>query len=199
MPPAWVRSRGRLACRRGRSTSPSKTRKNSSRPLSRSKASFLAEAIFKFDAADADVEGTLAPVGVAFVQKLCEPDRHLSMRAVIAIADRMPSIGRMFYETGPAVGIAKMREYLGAEVAAGRLNIPTAKWRRHSSWICATHAVQADVLQLRPAAASGADRVRGWPRREDLYGGVPEAVRRRHSGEWSTVGLCSVDGSSCAH
>jgi AcrR family transcriptional regulator len=85
---------------------------------------FQAEAIFKFDAADADVEGTLTRVGVAFVQKLCEPDRHLSMRAVIAIADRMPSIGRMFYETGPAVGIAKMREYLGAQVAAGRLNIP---------------------------------------------------------------------------
>jgi AcrR family transcriptional regulator len=83
-----------------------------------------AEAIFKFDAADADVESTLTRVGVAFVQKLCDPDRHSSIRAVIAIADRMPSIGRMFYETGPVVGIAKMREYLEAQVVAGRLDIP---------------------------------------------------------------------------
>jgi hypothetical protein len=43
---------------------------------------------------------------------------------VIAIADRMPSIGRMFYETGPVVGIAKMGEYLEAQVVAGRLDIP---------------------------------------------------------------------------
>jgi AcrR family transcriptional regulator len=78
-----------------------------------------AEAIFKFDAADVDVESTLTRVGVAFVQKLCDPDRQ-----VIAIADRMPSIGRMFYETGPVVGIAKMREYLEAQVVAGRLDIP---------------------------------------------------------------------------
>jgi hypothetical protein len=28
---------------------------------------------------------------------------------VIAIADRMPSIGRMFYDAGPAVGMGKMR------------------------------------------------------------------------------------------
>ena len=82
-----------------------------------------AEAIFKFDAADADVESTLTRAGVAFVQKLCDPDRHSSIRAVTAIADRMPSIGRMFYETGPAVGVAKMREYLEAQVVAGRLDI----------------------------------------------------------------------------
>jgi AcrR family transcriptional regulator len=85
---------------------------------------FQAEATFKFDAADADVEGTLTRVCVAFVQKLCEPHRHSSIRAVIAIADRMPSVGRMFYEAGPAVGIARMREYLDAQVTAGRLDIP---------------------------------------------------------------------------
>jgi AcrR family transcriptional regulator len=85
---------------------------------------FQAEAIFRFDADDEDVEGTLTRVGVAFAQNLCEPDRHSSIRAVIAVADRMPSIGRMFYETGPAVGITRMREYLEAQVAAGRLDIP---------------------------------------------------------------------------
>jgi AcrR family transcriptional regulator len=84
---------------------------------------FQAEGIFEFDVADPDVEGTLSRVCTAFVQLLCAPNRQSPLRAVIAIADRMPNIGRMFYETGPAVGIAKMRAYLEAQVAAGRLVI----------------------------------------------------------------------------
>jgi AcrR family transcriptional regulator len=85
---------------------------------------FQAEGIFEFDAADPDVAGVLYRVCVAFVRMLCAPDRQSPLRAVIAIADRMPNIGRMFYETGPAVGIAKMRAYLEAQVAAGRLDVP---------------------------------------------------------------------------
>ncbi len=84
---------------------------------------FQAEGIFELDVADPDIEGTLTRVGIAFVQALCEPSRQSPMRAVIAIADRMPNIGRTFYETGPAVGIAKLRAYLEAQVAAGRLMI----------------------------------------------------------------------------
>jgi len=85
---------------------------------------FQAEAIFAFDESDPDVAGTLTRVGVAFAQKLCEPGRQASLRAVIAIADRMPNIGRTFYETGPAIGLAKVRDYLETQVAAGRLVIP---------------------------------------------------------------------------
>jgi AcrR family transcriptional regulator len=82
-----------------------------------------AEGIFEFDVADPDVEGTLRRLGVAFVQALCAPGRQSPIRAVIAIADRMPNLGRTFYETGPAVGIAKLRAYLEAQVAAGRLMV----------------------------------------------------------------------------
>lgn len=85
---------------------------------------FQAEGIFDFDNADPDVAGTLTRAGVAYVQKLCAPSRQAPLRAVIAIADRMPNIGRTFYEAGPAIGLAKMRAYLEAQVAAGRLEIP---------------------------------------------------------------------------
>ena len=85
---------------------------------------FQAEGVFKFDVADPDVEAVLTRVCTRYVKLLCTPNRQSSLRAVIAIADRMPNIGRMFYETGPAVGLAKMRAYLEAEVAAGRLAIP---------------------------------------------------------------------------
>jgi AcrR family transcriptional regulator len=84
---------------------------------------FQAEGIFSFDEADPDVEAVLMRVFTPFVKALCEPGRHSSLRAVIAIADRMPEVGQMFYEAGPAVGLARTRAYLEAEVAAGRLVI----------------------------------------------------------------------------
>jgi hypothetical protein len=45
------------------------------------------------------------------------------VRTVIAIADRMPELGRRFYATGPLVGIMRLRAYLDAQVAAGVLAI----------------------------------------------------------------------------
>jgi hypothetical protein len=51
------------------------------------------------------------------------PERQSALRAVIAIADRKPNVGRTFYETGPARGIARLASYFEAEVKAGRLEI----------------------------------------------------------------------------
>ena len=42
---------------------------------------------------------------------------------MIGIADRMPEIGRRFYETGPASGIARVARYLEDQVTAGILSI----------------------------------------------------------------------------
>jgi len=86
--------------------------------------SFQAEGVFDFDVADPDIAGVLTRMGIAFVKMLCVPERLSTLRAVIAIADRKPNAGRTFYETGPAAGIAKLRAYFEAQVAAGRLIIP---------------------------------------------------------------------------
>jgi AefR-like transcriptional repressor, C-terminal domain len=53
------------------------------------------------------------------------PDEHvdLLLRTVIGISERMPEIGRKFYETGPAKGVAAFRRYLESQVAAGNLMI----------------------------------------------------------------------------
>jgi hypothetical protein len=61
--------------------------------------------------------------GKAFAGKICDPARLSPLRAVIAIADRMPDLGKKLYETGPAVGIARLTGYLRAQVAAGVLAI----------------------------------------------------------------------------
>ncbi|HEY6257139.1 MAG TPA: TetR/AcrR family transcriptional regulator, partial [Xanthobacteraceae bacterium] len=81
------------------------------------------ERIFALDASDHDVEGVLTRLGLAFVEFLCRPERAPSLRTVIAIAERMPEVGRQFYQTGPAFGLAQLTTYLNAQVAAGVLVI----------------------------------------------------------------------------
>jgi hypothetical protein len=54
---------------------------------------------------------------------ICQCPQELCRRTVIAISDRMPEIGREFYETGPAEGVTKLRHYLESQVAAGMLTI----------------------------------------------------------------------------
>jgi len=85
--------------------------------------SMQAEGVFNFDNADHDVEATLLRHGKAFMRNASDPCRLSSLRAVIAVAERMPDLGRKIYETGPAVGIAKLAAYLRAQVDAGLLAI----------------------------------------------------------------------------
>ncbi len=82
-----------------------------------------AEQVFKFDPDERDLEGVLTRVGIAFVNFICRPEKASSLRTVLAISDRMPEIGRTFYETGPAVGIARLAAYLKSQVEAGRLAV----------------------------------------------------------------------------
>ena len=84
---------------------------------------FQAEGVFVFDPTDHDVEATLLKLGKAFVKKMCDPARLSSLRTVIAIAERMPDLGRKVYETGPAVGSAHLTAYLRSQVDAGVLAI----------------------------------------------------------------------------
>jgi AcrR family transcriptional regulator len=82
-----------------------------------------AEGAFKLDENDSDVEKVLSHVGIEFVNFLCQPGKASSLRIVIAIADRMPEIGKTFYETGPANGINRLASYLEAQARAGVLAI----------------------------------------------------------------------------
>ncbi len=82
-----------------------------------------AEGVFDFDHNDHDVEAVLMRHGQAFVRTIGDPSRMSSLRTVIAVAERMPDLGRKVYETGPAVGIAKLAAYLRAQVEAGMLAI----------------------------------------------------------------------------
>jgi AcrR family transcriptional regulator len=80
-----------------------------------------AEGIFDLDSSDHDVETVLTRLGLAYVRFLCRPEKASAIRIVIAIADRMPELGRKFYEKGPAKGIAQLAAYIAAQVEAGVL------------------------------------------------------------------------------
>jgi len=82
-----------------------------------------AEGVFNFDMDDPDVAATLTRVGTTYVTVLCVPERRSSLRAVIAVAERKPEVGRAFYETGPAKGVARLAAYLQTNTAAGRLDV----------------------------------------------------------------------------
>jgi AcrR family transcriptional regulator len=81
------------------------------------------EGTFDLDHSNRDVENVLTRLGVAYIEFLCRPEKASALRTVVAIADRMPEIGKIFYETGPAVGIAKLAAYLRAQTEAGSLAV----------------------------------------------------------------------------
>jgi AcrR family transcriptional regulator len=82
-----------------------------------------AEGLFDLSSDGEDVEIVLTRLGIGFVSFLCGPDKASPLRTVIAIADRMPEIGKQFYESGPACGIAMLAAYLERQVAAGVLTV----------------------------------------------------------------------------
>jgi len=82
-----------------------------------------AEGVFGVDVNDHDVEAVLTRIGVEYANFLCRPEKASSIRIIGAIAASMPEIGKVFYETGPGYGIARVKGYLEAQVRAGVLEI----------------------------------------------------------------------------
>src|SRR3569833_3111474 len=89
----------------------------------RGECAMQAEGVFDFDHAAHDVEAVLLRHGKAFVRSFADQQRMSSLRAVIAVSERMPEIGRKVYEAGPAFGTARVAAYLQSQVDAGVLKI----------------------------------------------------------------------------
>jgi AcrR family transcriptional regulator len=70
-----------------------------------------------------DVETTLREFGRAYIGGMCRPGGGSSIRTVMAIAERMPEVGRQFYENVLAKSINNLAEYLKAHVRPNDLEI----------------------------------------------------------------------------
>jgi AcrR family transcriptional regulator len=77
---------------------------------------------FNFDPAR-DVTTTLMDFGQAYIQLLCRPGGGSALRTVMAIAERMPEVGRRFYNNVIALTIARLAAYLDIHVRSGDLAI----------------------------------------------------------------------------
>jgi AcrR family transcriptional regulator len=70
-----------------------------------------------------DAETTLREFGQAYIGSICRPGGGSSIRTVMAIAERMPEVGRQFYENVLAKTINRLADYLQAHVGPGDLAI----------------------------------------------------------------------------
>jgi AcrR family transcriptional regulator len=77
---------------------------------------------FNFDS-ERDVATTLQDFGQAYIELLCRPGGGSAIRTVMAIAERMPEVGRRFYEQVLEKTISRLATYLEARVQAGDLVI----------------------------------------------------------------------------
>ena len=82
-----------------------------------------AEQVFALDSSDHDVGAVLTRLGCAYVRFLCRPGSLSPLRTVISISERMPAIGKRFYEAGPGTGVTRLCQYLEDQVTAGYLVI----------------------------------------------------------------------------
>ena len=71
---------------------------------------------FNFDP-NRDVPTTLRDFGLAYIQLLCRPGGGSAIRTVMAIAERMPDVGRRYYANVLEKTINSFASYLEAHVA----------------------------------------------------------------------------------
>ena len=70
-----------------------------------------------------DADTTLREFGQAYIGSICRPGGGSSIRTVMAIAERMPEVGRRFYENVLAKTINRLADYLQAHVGPDDLAI----------------------------------------------------------------------------
>ena len=80
------------------------------------------QVVFSFDPAR-DAETTLKEFGRAYIHLLCRPGGGSAIRTVMAIAERMPDVGRRYYARVLDKSINRLSSYLKAQVASGHLEI----------------------------------------------------------------------------
>ena len=109
-----------------------------------------AEGIFELDADDHDVEAVLTRLGFAYIRFLCRPEKASAIRIVIAIAERMPELGRKFYERGPGEGHRQARRLYQGAGRSRRAGGGGLRGRRRAALgSLPGDAVQIDGVQLR--------------------------------------------------
>ena len=109
---------------------------------------------FNFDP-ERDVETTLREYGRDYLKVLCRPGGGSAIRTVMAIAERMPEVGRRFYEKVLEKNISQLAAYLAARVKPDGLAInDSALAASQFMMMCQASLFLPFVFQAAPAPSS---------------------------------------------
>jgi AcrR family transcriptional regulator len=102
-----------------------------------------------------DAPTTLKEFGEAYVALLCRPGGGSAIRTVMAIAERMPDVGRRFYERVLAYTINRLAQFLDAKVKGGQLAIDDCELAATQFMqMCQATLFQPFIFQAAPAPSS---------------------------------------------
>jgi hypothetical protein len=91
---------------------------------------------------------------------LCRPDGGSAVRTVMAIAERMPDLGRRFYFNVITLTVRRAAAYLAARVEAGELAIPDCEMAAMQfMMLCQATLFQPYVFQVKPAPTAAEIKV----------------------------------------
>lgn len=109
------------------------------------------KATFDFDPAK-DPETVLGNFGRAYIDVLCRPGGGSSIRMVMAIAERMPEVGRRFYDRVLAHTINRLAAYLEVKVQEKKLVIDNCELAAAQFMqMCQATLFQPYIFQAKPA------------------------------------------------
>ena len=109
---------------------------------------------FNFDP-EREVEIMLPEFGRAYIQLLCRPGGGSAIRTVMSIAERMPEVGRRFYDNVLARTVNRFSAYLEARAQLDDLVIADyelAAWQFLQ--MCQATLFQAFIFQAKPAPST---------------------------------------------
>jgi AcrR family transcriptional regulator len=110
--------------------------------------------VFDFDPA-CDPATTLREFGKAYNELLCRPGGGSAIRTVMAIAERMPDVGRRYYEQVLEQTINRLAEYLQVHVAPGDLAIDDCQLAASQYMeVCKASLFLPFVFQAAPAPSA---------------------------------------------
>ena len=109
---------------------------------------------FNFDP-ERDVTTTLKEFGQAYIQMLCRPGGGSATRTVMAIAERMPEVGRRFYNNVVAHTIAGLAAYLEIHAKSGDLEIEDCEFAATQFMLmCQASLFMPFLFQAAPAPSA---------------------------------------------
>jgi AcrR family transcriptional regulator len=108
---------------------------------------------FKFDLSPGrDARTTLREFGQAYIGILCRPQGGSAIRTVMAIAERMPDVGRQYFDNVINRTTRELAAYLDTEVAAKRLSIDDTMLAAQQFMLaCQASLFLPFILQAAPA------------------------------------------------